>query len=513
MAELTSNNKRIAKNAALLYIRMAVVMVLNLYISRVVLKALGVEDFGIYNVVGGVVALFSYLNSALTAGTQRFLNFEMGRSNSAGLNKVFSMSLNIHLILAIVFLVLSETVGLWFMNTQLVIPEDRLLVSNWVYQFSILTTIFQIITIPYSALITAHEEMSAYAYISMGEVFLKLGGVLLLAFLPYDNLAEYAVVMFLVLSLARLAYVFYAKRRYSESCYKRIWDSALFKEMFHFIGWNFMGATAGVAMNQGVNILLNIFFGPVVNASRSIAVQVQQAFAQLATNFTTAVNPQIVKSFSAGEQERMVSLVVASSKYAFLIMAVTCMPFLVKMDFVLQLWLAQVPEHAVSFCQLLLLYQLTICLTYSLNMSSQATGNIKLFQIVESSAQFLILPLGWLQLKMGMTAESVFITMIVLSSVALILRLLVLKKIMNFNIGQYIRSCLIPVLYVRVCLAVIYILSIYFFVEDLGILGNLAYMFLILCLSCSIVYFLGLTINERSLLKGIILKVLNKIRI
>lgn len=497
---VSANNKRIAKNAALLYVRMAVVMLLSLYISRIVLKVLGVEDFGIYNVVGGVVALFSYLNSALSAATQRYLNFEMGRNNMGALNKVFCMSINIHLLLAVIVLVFAETIGLWFLNKYIVIPSTRMYAANWVYQLSVITTFITIATIPHSAIITAHEKMSVYAFVSILEVCLKLGVVFLIQYTSNDHLIMYALLLTIITLIVRSVYVVYSLVEYKESKYRYIWDASLFKEMFGFTGWNFMGATAGIAMNQGVNILLNVFFGPIVNASRAIGVQVQQAFMQLSTNFLMAVNPQIVKSYSSGDIERMTNLVVSSSKYAFMIMAVTAMPFLVKMDFVLGVWLVDVPDGAVLFTKLLLIYQLTICLTYSVNMASQASGNVKLFQIVESATLILILPVGWLQLKLGMEPASVFVSMIVLSVIALFLRLMVLKKIINFQVGKYLHRVLVPALIVSVIFSIIYIVSNRFFMEDASIGMSILQMVAVLLVSLLVAYAFGLTKFEKSML-------------
>lgn len=504
----SANNKRIARNAALLYIRMAVVMLLTLYTSRIVLKVLGIEDFGIYNVVGGVVAMFSYLNSALTAATQRYLNFEMGWNGTNALNRVFCMSVNIHLVLALLVLVFSETIGLWFLNNHIVIPESRMYAANWVYQLSIISTVITILTIPHSALITAHEQMSVYAYISIIEVCLKLGIVFMIQYISSDNLIEYAFFIMLVTLIVRMAYVVYCWLKYKESKYHYLWNASLFKDMFKFTSWNFMGATAGIAMNQGVNILLNMFFGPLVNASRAIAIQVQQAFTQLATNFTIAVNPQIVKSYSAGERDRMTNLVIASSKYAFLIMAVTAMPFLVKMDFVLGIWLVDVPEDTALFTNLLLIYQLTICLTYSVNMASQASGNIKLFQIVESTTLIMILPIGWLQLKLGMEPASIFVSMIVLSLVALFLRLIVLNKVIDFQVGQFVRRVLFPVSIVSTIFYIIYFIAERTFCISESTVINFLQMVVVLVLSLFVAYLYGLTKDEKSILSKVTRKYL-----
>lgn len=498
MSEISSN-KRIAKNAILLYIRMAIVMLLSFYISRIVLQNLGVEDFGIYNVVGGVVALFAYLNSALTTATQRFLNFEMGRNHMDALCGVFSMSMNIHVILALIVLLFSETLGLWFLNNYIVIPKERVVAANWVYQFSVFSTIVQIVTIPYSALITAHERMSFIAYVSILEVLLKLILVLLLNYTDNDKLIEYAFYIMLVTFITRLSYILFTLLKYKESKYRISWDSSLFREMFKFIGWNFMGATAGIAMNQGVNILLNIFGGPIVNAARAIAIQVQNAFAQLATNFTMAVNPQIVKSYSIGNKKRMTDLVIASSKYAFLIMGATMMPFLVKMDFILDVWLTDVPRNASSFTALMLIYQLTICLTYSINMASQASGNIKLFQLVESLTLLLILPISWWLLKLNYAPSFVFIAMIILSSIAIMLKLVVLRRTMNFAIKRYVLDVLFPLMIVSILFSILYFISHKICLDYNGIFTSILQMFFILILSLVIAFCFGLSKNERAM--------------
>ena len=499
MSEISSN-KHIANNAILLYLRMAIVMLLSFYISRVVLQNLGVEDFGIYNIVGGVVAMFAYLNSALTASTQRFLNFEMGRNHTEALYRVFSMSINIHVLLAVLVLIFSETLGLWFLNNKIVIPPERILAANWVYQFSILSTILQIVTIPYSALVTAHERMSFIAYVSIFEVLLKLILVIMLRYTANDNLIGYAFYIMLVTILTRLSYIIFSLHKYNESKYRIIWDSSLFRDMFRFTGWNFMGATAGIAMNQGVNILLNIFSGPVVNAARAIAVQVQNAFAQLATNFTMAVNPQIVKSYSSGDINRMTDLVIASSKYAFLIMGVTMMPFLVKMDFVLNIWLTDVPNNASSFTALILIYQLTICLTYSINMASQASGNIKLFQIVESLTLLLILPISWCLLKLNYESYIVFIAMIFLSLVAIILKLIVLRNTINFALKRYSIEVFIPLIIVGTLFSILYLISCSIFSDTESMSANVLQMFIVLLVSFLIAFGVGLNNNERTMI-------------
>ena len=491
-------------------------MFVSLYISRIVLKLLGVEDFGIYNVVGGVITLFSYINSALTVSTQRFLTFEIGQKNLTAVKNVFCMGINIHVILAILFLLFAETVGLWILNNYLNIPPDRLKASILVYHISIIATFINIITIPYNSLIIAHEKMAVYAYLSIAEVLLKLGLIYCLILNLGDKLIMYALLMMVTTLIIRLSTAIYCKIKFEESKYQFIWDRKLFKDMFAFTGWNFLGATAGISMDQGVNILKNMFFGPIVNASRAIAIQVQSAFAQLSSNFMQAVNPQIVKSYASGEIKRMMNLILYSSKYSFLIMAITSMPFLIKMEFILNLWLTTVPENAVIFTKLMLLYQLTICLTYSINMASQASGNIKLFQIVESVTLLFILPTSYIILKIGLPAYSVFIAMILISSITLFLRIIVLRKIIAFDIKDFFKKVLFPISLVSFILIIVYFLFSHFKIFNDTLFLNLLEIFIILIISAIITYLLGLSRIEKQKIrvfiqkKNLIIKIKNR---
>lgn len=342
------NNKRIAKNTFLLYIRMFFTMAVTLYTSRIILNVLGIEDFGIYNVVGGIITMFSFLNGAMSSSTQRYLTFELGKGEILQLRKVFQTSVNIHWLIALFILVLGETIGLWFLQEKMVIPSERLDAAFWVYQFSIITMMIMIISVPYNAAIIAHEKMSAFAYISVMEVLLKLGIVYLLYFTQLDKLKFYAALLCGMQLMVRIIYGLYCGRHFEETHYKWGWDGKLFREMLGFAGWNLWGGIAYVFFTQGLNIMLNVFFGPAVNAARGLAVQVQGAVAQFSLNFQMAINPQITKSYAKKDFTYMHSLIFRSSKFTFLLLTTLSLPLFIKADLILNIWLAVVPDYTVT---------------------------------------------------------------------------------------------------------------------------------------------------------------------
>ena len=316
---MDANNKRIAKNTFILYIRMFVMMAVSLYTSRVVLEVLGETDYGIYNIIGGVVVLFSFFNGALLQATQRFLNFELGKKNIEGLERIFCMSMNAYLILSFIFLILAETIGLWFVNTQLNIPADRMTAANWVYQFSIATFIIRLIRVPYNATIIAYERMSFFAYMSLFEVILKLLMVYLLYAIKWDKLSFFAFFYTLLPILIYFIYKLYCNKHFYITWYKRIWDGQIFRQLFSFSGWSLFGSVANLLANQGLNILVNIFHGVSVNAALGIANQISAKVTQFLTNFQMAFNPQIVKKYAAGEMNSLYKLIYSASKISYFI--------------------------------------------------------------------------------------------------------------------------------------------------------------------------------------------------
>ncbi len=322
------NNKRIAKNTMFLYVRMFFIMAVSLYTSRVVLSTLGVDDFGIYNVVGGVVSMFGFLNGALAVCTQRYLNYELGRGDANRLQKVFITSLTIHALISIIVVILAETIGLWFLYNKMTIPDARMNAAFWVYQFSIITTVVLMMSVPYNAAIIAHEKMSAFAYISVLEVILRLAIVFLLQIGNFDRLIFYAFLMLVVQMSIRVIYGLYCNKHFCETKFRMLWDGTLFREMLGFSGWSIFGNLAGVASTQGLNILLNMFFNPIVNAARGISVQVQNALMQFSVNFQTAMNPQITKSYATGDYNYMHGLIYRSSKFTFFLLYLFSLPII-----------------------------------------------------------------------------------------------------------------------------------------------------------------------------------------
>ncbi|MDB4366659.1 MATE family efflux transporter, partial [Akkermansiaceae bacterium] len=374
------NSKRIALNTALLYFRMLISMGVSLYTSRIVLNTLGVEDFGIYNVVGGVVMMFSFLNASMSTATQRFLSFEIGKKNLNELEKTFSMSINIHVIIAIFVFIFAETIGLWFLNHKLVIPIYRLEVANWVYQFSVFSLMVSIIRVPFNSLIIAHERMKVFAYVSIFEAILKLLLVLLLIRLEFDKLQMYSILIFIVTIIVCLTYWLYCNNNFKNTRYIFCWKNKLFKTLISYGGWNLFGGISGVAMQNGLNILLNLFFGPIVNAARAISFQVNATVNGFVSSFQIAMYPQIVKSYAKDEVKYMHKIIFQGSKYSFYLLLFVTLPILMETESVLTYWLGIVPEYTVLFCRLVLINSLIDCISGPLMSATQATGKIKAYQ-------------------------------------------------------------------------------------------------------------------------------------
>lgn len=450
------NNKRIAKNTMLLYFRMMLNMIVSLYTSRIVLEVLGVEDFGIYNVVGGVVMMFSFLNSAMSSATQRYLSFELGRGDFEALKKVFNITVNIHFLIAIVIVLLAETIGLWFLNTKLNIPETRMLAANWVYQFSIGTFFMTIISVPYNAAIISHERMNIYAYISIIEVFSKLLVVYLIKVLGGDKLAIYAGSLFAVATILRVIYRFYCRRNFKECHYFWIWDKDKYKELLSYAGWTLWGSFAFVLTDQGINILLNIFFGPIVNASRGIAYQVNSAIISFVGNFQLALNPQIVKSYASEQSEYMQKLIFQGSRLSFYMLLILTLPVIYQTKFLLSWWLKEVPEYTILFTQLVLINALIHSLSGTLMIAVQATGRIKMYQSIVGGILLLNVPISYVLLKIGFDSVIVFYVMISISIIATFSRLIILEKLNILTVMSFVRNVVLNIVVVSIIVVSIF---------------------------------------------------------
>lgn len=492
-----SNNRRIAKNTLLLYFRMLVQMLVSLYTSRVVLSTLGIADFGIYNVVGGVVAMFSFINNAMASSSQRYLTFELGRGNHSRLHSAFCTSVNIHLLISIIILFFSQTIGLWFLNSYMVIPVARFDAAIWVFQMSVLSTVFAMLAIPFIATIVAHEKMSAFAYISIFEVLMKLVIVYILWVSEIDKLKLYSILMFCVQLLVCLIYRTYCKKNFAECKYELIYDKQLFREMSGFASWNLWGSMSAVAFTQGLNILLNLFFGPVVNAARAIAVQVQNAIQGFVSNFQMAINPQITKKYAMGDMEQMHSLVFASGRYSFFLLFLFALPIFIEINPVLVFWLGIVPDHTVGFVRLILCIMLVDTLANPLIVAAQATGRIKVYQSVVGGLLLLIVPVAYVVLKMGGDPESVFWVHFIVAVLAQLVRLLMIRPMIGLSLRRYFFEVIMKVVTVAI------VSSAFPFLLH-GVLSEGFFAFLLVCVVsfCSVlstIFMLGLSGRERKL--------------
>lgn len=428
MNNSSANSKRIAKNTLMLYFRMFITTIVGLYTSRVVLQTLGVTDYGVYNVVGGIISMATFLNSAMVSASQRFLSFELGKGDFPRLKRVFCTTINIHASICLIAFVLAETIGLWFVNAKLVIPDDRMMAANWVYQASILIFIINVMSVPYNSAIVAHERMSAFAYISILDVVLKLLIVYMLLLIPYDKLIIYSVLMVCVTASIRLCYTIYCKRHFEECTYHFIFDKPLFREIFSFAGWSFIGNLGFSFKNQLSNIILNLFFGPSVNAARGVAIQVSAHVKTFANSFTIALNPQITKQYAAGNVEASRQLVYAGSRYTFYLMSLISIPVIININYILKLWLGVVPDFTAQFVIFTVITSLIYAMSECVTKAIQATGRIKWFQIGISIIMLSELPCAWALLEFGFPPYAVMWPSLVTYTVALLFRFWLINR-------------------------------------------------------------------------------------
>ena len=503
MAYMSVKNKRIAKNTFTLYVRMLFMMFVSLYTSRIVLSALGVEDYGIYNIVGGIVVLFSFINNAMTSSTQRFLNYEIGHGNIVEARRIFAASLNIYLLIAVLFVALAETIGLWFLNHFINFPVSRCSAANWVYQATIVTTVLSIIRMPYNAAIIAYERMSFYAYTSIAEAVLKLGIVYLLYYFS-DKLIAYAWLMTLLSLLSLLLYILFACKSF-EICrhHTFAYNHKRYVTLISFSGWTLFGSIANVGASQGLNILLNVFWGVSVNAAMGIANQVNGAINQFVGNFQTAFNPQIIKSYAAGEKERFIALILNTSKYSYYLLFLIALPCFMCCNELLHLWLTEVPLHAVSFCRLLILFSLIDAIQGPLWISVQAVGKIRNYQLLMSSMIFLNLPIVYGVLSLGVAAEMALVVRVVINVVIGVVRVFYLKRLYAFPVRRYLKEV------VGLCLGVSIISLVFPFFLYAYTEGVIRLVLVtMLCVLCTFVtiYKIGLSNSEKIIVRNVVRK-------
>lgn len=499
-------NKIIVKNTIFLYIRTFVSMLISLYTSRKILEALGISDFGIYNVVGGVITMLTFLNGSMSVATQRFLTVELGRKDKGNYNRIFNMAVLIHLGLAALVLIAAETVGLWFVNTYLNIPAGRMSAANWVYQASILSTILGILQTPYHASIISHEHMHIYAYVGLGESFGRLFLVLLLIVYPYDRLIFWGFIIFFFQFLMAIIYRVYCIRQFPECKLCLKWDNSIFSTMLKFTGWNMFGTVAWLLKDQGVNILMNIFGGTVANAARGISVQVSSAVQGLTGGFQSAVNPQLTKRYAAKDTEATCRLLCESSKISYFLLFIIALPVMMEADFILKLWLVEVPPMAPLFTRIILIESLLSAMGNPMITSLMATGNIKWYQIVVGSSLLFIVPITYIFLKIGFPIETALIVSALFILLGDVMRVIFCKKQLGLSLRLFSLKVVLPITVVTI-LSVILPGFIHYHLSEGW--GRLILSTVVSCLIVSIlIYTIGLTTTERKfIMNGIISRI------
>lgn len=508
MNDENKKSKKLAKNTLLLYVRMLLLMLIGLYTSRINLQVLGVNDFGIYNVVGGVVIMFSVVNRSLSSAISRFITFELGKGNIERLKSIFSMSVNIQIILSVLILLLAETIGLWFLSEKMVIPKDRVNAAFWVYQFSVLTFIFNIVSIPYNAAIIGHERMSVFAYIGIIEAIGKLAVAIGIAFATYDKLIVFSILHAVIAVSLQVLYQTYCRRTFAECKYSFIFDKSLFREMTGYAGWNFIGSTSALLRDTGGNIVINLFCGPAVNAARGIAMQVNQAVQGFATNFMTALNPQITKSYAKEEYQYMMKLIYQGARLSFYMLLCLSLPIIINAQYILEIWLENPPEHSALFVQLVLVFTMTEAISNPLITANNATGCIRNYQLVVGGIQLFNLPISYTLLRLGAMPESVLMTAIIIGQCCLMARLYMLRNQIGLNALDFIRRVYLNVIFVSI---IAFIIPWFINIQ----LENTPFKFISISLltlfyTLAIIYYIGCNKEERLFITSQIIKIKNR---
>jgi len=493
MSEI-ANNKRLAKNTIYLYIRTLVVMLITLYTSRVVLQTLGAVDFGIYNVVGGIVVMFSFISGAMATATQRFMSYALGKGDNNEVQRIFSLSLLSYYVIAGVIIILAEIIGLPFLTTQMNFPDNRWTAVHWVYQLSILSFCINIIRTPYTASIIAYERMTFYAYISIIENVLKLVIVFMLTLFNDDKLIIYVILMTVVIAITNLIYYFWCRKNFQTCTYSYFWDKDMFRNLFSFSGWSMFGSLAAIGASQGVNIIFNIFTNVLVNAAMGIAGQVQSAINAFVNGFQTAMSPQIVKLYASGNIESMNVLINRASRLSFCLLFLFGLPAIIYNKLLLQVWLGEVPCFAVQFSQLMILFSMIESLSAPLFFSVQATGRIKYYQILISILLLFNLPIAYFLLKMGFSPVECLITKVIMQFLIHIARIIYLGKVMPFKISLYLKNVM-----GRSFLLILFALpSVFFLKNNIELtLINTFYFVLLLFQNFVLVFLIGFDQEER----------------
>ncbi len=507
-----SSNKRIAKNSIFLSIRMVVVLCITLYTSRVVLHALGVEDYGVFSVVGGFVSMFAFLNTSMSNGIQRFFNFELGKNGEEGANKVYKTALLIQLLLGIVIIVLTESFGIWYLHNKMVIPEGRMYAAEWVFQIAIVQFLVIIMQVPYTAAVMAHEKMDFYAVVSILDAVLKLVLVLLLPYVSIDKLIVWGFFGLVIHLFDFSLYFFYCKKNFREihlTHSEPIIEKSLFSSMLGFSGWNIFGSFSNMMRDQGINLIINFFFGPVVNAARGIAVQVNSAISGLVSSILTPVRPQVIQSYAKGELDRSMHLTFSISKLSLCFLFFLALPVCVEIDFILNLWLGGVvPDHTQAFCIIILITSATLIPMGALATLVHASGKMRKYQLIGSTVKLISVPIAYVMLRLGYAVEWAFIMVLLFDAIGLVVGMFIIKTLMPFSIRSYFRYVVLPIVPVfSIALLTDWLIHSFLSNEIARVLAVFIIGSLVLL---ALVYFIAMTKEEKILINGMIANLINR---
>lgn len=507
---IDSTKERVAKNVMMLYIRLFLTMCISIYTSRILLNSLGVIDYGIYNVVGGLVGMLSFLNGSLTSSSQRFLTYSIGKGDSSEVSIIFTNIIYIHVLLALIVVTMSEAVGMWLLDGKLNIPVNRMLSTYVAFHLSVLLMAINIVTVPYNALIIANERMSFFAYLSIYEVFVKLIIAFLITHIDSDKLIVYSILMTITQFSVWLIYKMYRGKYFSDIKFLGAFSKDKIKQFLSFISWNMFASIAIMLMSQGTNLILNVFFGPVINAARSLAQQVQSALTQLYINFQMAINPQITKSYAQNNLQQMHLFMFASVKVAFVIMSSIALPFLFVCDYVLGIWLDIVPEYTSTFIKIGLLINVIDAISNPFIIGCMATGQIKKIMMVCGTMFCMVMPISYVFFTFGLPPYYAYISQFSITIIAFFVRLFIVDKLLNFGIVKFCKSIVVPMVIVfSLSFSILYLINLLFKYDDfikLVVLGLLS-MFLVFLLSFTFLF----SQYERNMIVEIITKKMNEL--
>ncbi len=499
MSDNLTITKRIVANTSMLYLRMALIMFANLYIVRLILDILGTTDYGIYSVVGGMVVMFTFLSDSMASATQRFFAYEIGKRNAYKLKSLFSISVFLYIFFSIIIVILSEIFGLWFIENMMSVPQERVIASKWVLQFTILTFVFNILKTPYHSIIIAYEKMKVFGIIGIIEVGLKFIAVYILTIIGFDKLIAYSALLSFNMLIIFFFFFLYARSMFQICRFNLKWNRKDGFEMLSYSGWNFIGTLSNVLRNHGINILLNVFFNPVVNAARGIAFQINMALQSFSNNFYLAVKPQITKSYSGGDMVYMEKLIIMSAKLAYFLILIISVPILYDTEYVLSLWLNKVPDFTVIFTKLIVINTLIDVINLPIVSAIQATGKIRIYQISVSVVLLLNLPISYIILKNGADPEATIFVSILLSAISFIPRLYIIKLLAVFSVAKFLKDVILSILLVSSAVTLVIILFLEFsFLNSLGFWIN---SFFIVSICILIIYTVGLSKLEKGYIK------------